>query len=174
MGVSSSFNPNVVIPLIRRVYPSMMPVEGIYNEGYSVTLLPDRLADEVGKWTFLSKKRLKRQIRNFGNHWMHSVSINQLICTDGKVTHVKPRVFNIYTQEDIDSFMVELANLSDIHGIVKLRKGEIWVKEATDPKDLNIDSRIMDGFMDRLHGRIEVKIVNVDGTFTLDHVLLNP
>ena len=173
MGASSSFNPNVIVPLIRRVYPSMIRPD-IYNESYPVTLLPDRLADEVGKWNFLSKKRLKRQIRNFGNHWMHSVSINQLICTDGKPTHVKPRVFYIYSQEDIDSFMVELANLADFHGIVKLRKGEIWVKEATDPKDLNIDSRIMDGFMDRLHGRIEVKIVNVDGTFTLDHVLLNP
>ena len=130
----------------------------IYNESYPVALLPGKLEDEVGKWTFLSRKRLKRQIRNFGNHWLHSVSINQLICTDGKPTHVKPMVFNIYGQEDIDSFMVELANLADFHGIVKLRKGEIWVKEATDPKDLNIDSRIMDGFMEKISGVEYVKV----------------
>ena len=173
MDAAGSFNPNAIIPLIRRIYPSMIKPTDIYNESYSVTLLPDFLADEVGKWNFLSKKRLKKQIRNFGNHWMHSVSINQLICTDGKPTHIKPRVFHIYTQEDIDSFMVELANLADLHGIVKLRKGEIWVKEVTDPKDLNIDPRIMDGFMDILHGRVEVKILNVDGTFTIEHVSIN-
>ena len=133
----------------------------IYNESYPVALLPGKLEDEVGKWTFLSRKRLKRQIRNFGNHWLHSVSINQLICTDGKPTHVKPMVFHIYSQEDIDSFMVELANLADFHGIVKLRKGEIWVKEATDPVNLNIDSRIMDGFMKKISGVAYVKVDTV-------------
>lgn len=159
MGASNSFNPNVIIPLVRRTYPTL--VRSIPDEIYPVTLLPDRLANEVDKWNFLSKKRLKRQIRNFGNHWMHSVSINQLICTNGKVTHVNPKVFSIFSQDDVDSFMVELANLADLHGIVKLRKGEIWVKEATDPVNLNIDSRIMDGFMEKISGVAYVKVDTV-------------
>ena len=165
----NSVSPNVVVPLVRRVFPSMVP------DGQSRPMeLPPVLAKQAEKWNFLSKRRLKMQLKNWGHHWQHNVMINKLICTDGKPTHFESKTHAMFEKEDIDRFMVELANVADLHGIVKLHDGTIWVKQTTDPKELNIDATIMERIMDRLIGRVEIKIVNVNETFTLDHVLLNP
>ena len=166
----NSVSPNVIVPLVRRVFPSMVP------DGQSRPMeLPPVLAKQAEKWNFLSKRRLKMQLKNWGHRWQHNVFINKLIYTDGKPTHYESKVYVMFESEDIDRFMVELANVADLHGIVKLHDGQtIWVKQITDPKELNIDATIMERIMDRLIGRMEIKIVNVDGTFTLDHVLLNP
>ena len=163
-------SPNVVIPLVRRVFPSM-----VQQEGQSRPMeLPPVLAKQAEKWNFLSKRRLKMQLKNWGHRWQHNVVINKLIYTDGKPTHFESKTHVVFEREDIDMFMVELANIADLHGIVKLHDGgTIWVKQTTNPKELNIDATIMEKIMDRLIGRTEIKIVNVDGTFTLDHVSLN-
>lgn len=162
--------PNVVIPMMRRVFPSM-----VQQEGQSGPMeLPPVLAKQAERWNFLSKRRLKMQLKNWGHRWQHNVFINKLIYTDGKPTHYESKVHVVFEKEDIDGFMVELANVADLHGIVKLHDGTIWVKQITDPKELNIDATIMERIMDRLRGRMELKIFNADGTFTLDHVLLNP
>lgn len=163
-------SPNVIIPMIRRVFPSMV------HDGQSGLMeLPPVLAKQAEKWNFLSKRRLKMQLKNWGHQWQHNVVINKLIYTNGKPTHFESKTHVVFGKEDIDSFMVELANVADLHGIVKLHDGgTIWVKQTTDPNELNIDAKIMEKIMDRLRGRMEIKIVNVDGTFTLDHVLLNP
>ena len=153
-------SPNFVIPLVRRVFPSMV------NDGQSGPMeLPPALAKQAEKWNFLSKRRLKMQLKNWGHRWQHNVFINKLIYTDGKPTHYESKVHVVFEKEDIDLFMVELANVADIHGIVKLHDGTIWVKQITDPKELNIDATIMERIMDRLIGRMEIKIVNVDWTF---------
>lgn len=160
--------PVPLIPMVRRVFPSMV------HDGQSGPMeLPEALAKQAEKWNFLSKRRLKMQLKNWGHRWQHTAFINKLIYTDGKPTHFESKTYVLFEREDIDRFMVELANIADLHGIVKLHNGTVWVKQTTDPKDLNIDATIMERIMDRLLGRVEVKIVNVDGTFTLDHVLLN-
>lgn len=167
----NSVSPNVVIPTIRRVFPSMVQVEGHAGP----MELPPVLAKQAEKWNFLSKRRLKMQLKNWGHCWQHNVVINKLIYTDGKPTHFESKIHVVFEKDDIDLFMVELANVADLHGIVKLHNGgTIWVKQTTDPKELNIDATIMERIMDRLIGRTEIKIVNVDGTFTIDHVPLNP
>ena len=120
---------------------------------------------------------MKMHLKNWWHPWRHNVVINKLIYTDGKPTHYESKTHVVFEKEDIDKFMVELANVADLHGIVRLPSGTIWVKQTTEPKELNIDATIMDKIMNLLRGRMEVKIFNVDGTFTvdtLDHVLLNP
>jgi hypothetical protein len=129
--------------------------------------LPPVLAKQAEKWNFLSKRRLKMQLKNWGHHWRHNVLINKLIYTDGKPTHFESKTHVMFEKGDIDGFMVELANIADLHGIVKLHDGTIWVKQTTNPKELNIDATIMERIMDRLQERWLVKIVNVDGTFNL-------
>ena len=42
-----------------------------------------------------------------------------------------------------DDFMVELANISDLHGIIKMREGEIWLRKVSDTRELNIDATTM-------------------------------
>ena len=164
-------SPNVIIPMMRRVFPSM-----VQQEGQSGPMeLPPVLAKQAEEWNFLSKRRLKMQLKNWGHCWQHNVVINKLICTNGKPTHFESKTHVVFEREDIDRFMVQRANVADIHGIVKLQHdGVSLVKQTTNSKELNIDATIMERIMDRLIGRMEIKIVNVDGTFTLDHVLLNP
>jgi hypothetical protein len=43
-----------------------------------------------------------------------------------------------------DDFMVELANLSDLHGIIKMSSRAIWLRKVNDPKELNIDAVTID------------------------------
>ena len=136
---------NPIIPLIRRVLPSM-----VYDEKSGPLELSPVLVEMAEKWNFLSKRRLKMQLKNWGNSWKNNVVISKLICTDGKPTHFESKIHVVSNREDIDMFMVELANLADLHGIVKLTKGVIWVRQVTDPKQLNIDSRVMDWLMKRI------------------------
>lgn len=156
----NSVSPNIVIPLVKRVFPSM-----VHDDKSGPMELPPVLAKQAEKWNFLSKRRLKMQLKNWGHHWQHNVVINKLICTDGKPTHFESKTHVMFEKEDIDRFMVELANVADLHGIVKLHSGTIWVKQTTNPKELNIDATIMERIMGRLRERWLVKIVNADGTF---------
>ena len=112
--------------------------------------LEERFVKEIGGWNFLSRRRLKHQIPNLQlSPWC--LSINKVICADGKKpTHFTSRSFNLFEESQRADFVVELGNLADLHGIIKLRKGNIWVREATDPKQLNIDPRVMDCLMERI------------------------
>ena len=42
-----------------------------------------------------------------------------------------------------DDFMVKLANLSDLHSIIKINEGAIWLRKVRDTKEFNIDANIM-------------------------------
>ena len=157
------YTPQVVMPMIRRVFPSMMS-SGM-EPGHRYPLV-EQFSKEIGGWNFLSKRRLKHQIPNVQlNLWC--ISINKVICTDGKPTHFTTREFNLLEEEGRNDFMAELGNLADLHGIIRLKKGVIWVKQATDPKQLNIDPRVMDGLMERIKEQCQVKYNKVDRTLTL-------
>ena len=94
---------NVVIPLVKRVFPSMFQ-----QEGQSGPMeLPPVLAKQAEKWNFLSKRRLKMQLKNWGHRWQHNVVINKLICTDGKPTHFESKIHVVFEGEDITVTPVE-------------------------------------------------------------------
>ena len=165
------YTPQVVMPMIRQVFPSMMSssLEPGIQPGHPYPLI-EKFAKEIGGWNFLSRRRLKHQIPNVQlNLWC--MSINKVICTDGTPTHFTSKAFNLLEEEGRNDFMVELGNLADLHGIIKLKKGVIWVKRAIDPKQLNIDPRVMDGLMERIKEQCQVKYNKVDMTLTLTRML---
>ena len=148
------YTPQAVMPMLKQVFPSMMRSKLDPNERYE---LNEHFVKEIGGWNFLSRRRLKHQIPNVQlNLWC--MSINKVICTDGKPTHFTSKAFNLLEEDGRDDFMVELGNLADLHGIIKLKKGVIWVKRATDTKQLNIDPRVMDGLMERIKEQCATKI----------------
>ncbi len=152
--------PSTMLPMVRRVFPTMIPDFPLE--------LPSDFASQVEKWTFLSRKRLKRQIKNFGTHWKHSISINKLVCEEGKPMKFTSRTFTLFHEDSIEKFMVELANLADLHGIVKLRQGEIWVKQISSPDQLNIDVGIIERFVERMKEQVYVKFAKADFTLKLE------
>ena len=155
--------PSIMMPMVRRVFPSMV------HDGQSGPMeLPDVLAKQAEKWNFLSKRRLKMQLKNWCHYWQHNVVINKLIYTDGKPTHYESKAHVMFESGDIDGFMVELANLADLHGIVKLHNGTIWVKQTTDSKELNIDATIIERFVERMKERMCVKFTKADFTLELE------
>lgn len=161
------YTPQVVMPMLRQVFPSMMQAKVDPNEKYP---LEGHIAKQISNWGFLSRRRLKHQIPNVQlNLWC--MSINKVICAGEKPTHFTSRAFNLLEEDGRNDFMVELGNLADLHGIIRLKKGVIWVKRATDTKQLNIDPRIMDGLMERIKEQCQVKYNKVDMTKKLTMML---
>ena len=151
---NSVYTPQIVMPMLRRVFPSMMQAKVDPNEKYP---LEGHIAKQISNWDFLSRRRLKHQIPNVQlNLWC--MSINKVICTNGMPTHFTSRAFNLLDEAELENFVAELGNLADLHGIIRLKKGVIWVKQTTDPKQLNIDPRVMDGLMERIKEQCETKI----------------
>ena len=99
----------------------------------------DDEAEQLRGCTFLSKSRLKRLIRTwrpiakYGGTFIVVVEYEA-----GKPTRKTWEKFTI--PEKRDDFIVKLANLSDLHGIIKMHTGHIWLRKVNDPKELNIDA----------------------------------
>ena len=72
----------------------------------------------------------------------------------GKPTHKRSKMFVLPNGEE--NISTELANLSDLHGIVALYSGSLWLARTSDPSELNIDDEVM--------GRIQeiVKIASME------------
>lgn len=113
---------------------------------YKVPL--DNALLEDASWNFLSKTRLKKRIRDFSPGAL-VVKVCKLLTVDGKLTgEFTTKHFNVLT--DLEPLAVELANCADLHGIVKLWRGGIWVKETSDPDKLNIDAKTLGWIMKRM------------------------
>ncbi len=53
------------------------------------------------------------------------------------------KITDFMMPRDREKLYLKLANLSDTHGILSLYCGTIWLAEAKDPKNLNIDADVM-------------------------------
>lgn len=166
MGINS-FNPSVVLPMIRRVYPTLMRASDV-GVPSDPCPLGENAAAQVASWSFLSKARMKRLIPFWRLSNGGYVSIKKAIYTNGKPTHVTMKNYFVFDEDSLDEFVVELGNLADLHGILKMGKGEIWVKESTDGNGLNIEPRIMDGIVKRIRKLREIKYSKWDGTIDLE------
>lgn len=139
-GNSRYYTPNMVMPLLRRVYPSMVGIPVSAKE--FVMPLADCEKARFNQCTFLSTNKLKKCFRT----WRPDKNIH-LIKLDFEGNEPIKRV-NLYSiPKELDDFIVELASLADLHGIVKVAGNAIWMKQAKDIKDLNVDSRMIDRIM---------------------------
>ena len=136
---------NVVIPMIRRIYPSMMSSESIANLNVP---LADIEIQNLRGCKFLSNRRLKKGIKDF--HPKGVVNIIKVFQENG-IPYKNVKAF-CYPAE-VDSFMVELATLADLHGIVKFSGHSIWLKQIEDVKNLNVDDKLIDRLSRSLTGK---------------------
>ena len=164
MSNNNYYLPNVVMPMIRKVFPSM--VSSSLETGLRYPLA-EQFSKEIGGWNFLSRRRLKHQIPNWVLDGWYG-TINRVICTNGTPTHFTSSQYNLMDERQREDFIAELGNLADLHGIIKMKRGVIWVKQTTETKQLNIDPRVMDGLMERIKELFRVKYKNVDKTLTLN------
>ena len=109
----------------------------------------DNEAEQLRGCTFLSKSRLKRLIKTwrpiakYGGTFIAVVEYES-----GKPTSKTWEKFRIPEQND--DFIVKLANLSDLHGIIKMHSGHIWLRKVNDPRELNIDETIVDRIANKM------------------------
>lgn len=145
MNNIDNYLPKVVMPMLRRVTPSLMRATDIHNNG--IFPLPSNC--NAKDWDFISRNKLKRiSIKNmkYDRH-TGGLYIAKLILDD---TTRLPTHYAENRVETIDEFVETLGGYADIYGIVRMGNGTIWVKEATDTSELNIDHKIMDRFVARL------------------------
>ena len=136
---------NVVIPMIRRIYPSMMSSESIDNLNIPLSNIE---IQNLRGCKFLSHGRLKRAIKNFRPKGL--VNIIRVFQENG-IPYKNVKAFCYPTE--FDSFMVELATLADLHGIIKFSGHSIWVKQIEDVKNLNVDDKLIDRLSRSLTGK---------------------
>ena len=97
---------------------------------------------------FLSHGRLKRAIKDFRPKGL--VNIIKVFQENG-IPYKNVKAF-AYPFE-FDNFMVELATLADLHGIIKFSGHSIWVKQIENVKDLNVDDKLIDRLSRSLTGK---------------------
>lgn len=144
-NAAQGYLPNVVMPMMRRIYPSMRSKESISNLNAPFA---DIEIQKLRGCTFLSNRRLKKNIKDF--HPKGLVNIIKVFYENG-IPYKNITSFP-YPME-VESFIAELATLADLHGIIKLAGHSIWVKQVGDVKDLNVDDKLIDLLSRSLTGR---------------------
>ena len=125
-----------ILPLVHRIYPMKIPM--CYDD-----------IEYLRGCDFLSKTRLKRLLKTWKPSFNgRRIAVHVVEYENSKPISKKTKVFVF--PESNDDFIVELANLSDLHGIIKMSNGSIWLREVNDPMKLNIDATIMGRISNRL------------------------
>lgn len=104
--------------------------------------LDDHERELLGGCEFLSKKWIMDRLKYEWKPMRGLVTIHVLLGDfAGKPTHKRSKMFVLPNGEETIS--TELANLSDLHGIVALYSGSLWLARTSDPSELNIDDEVM-------------------------------
>ena len=141
----TNYMPSVAIPMLRRVYPAMMD-----TNCSGKCRIYEKDAKRLKKCTFLSRGRIKTALRDWtGNLSYALVSIIEY--ENGEPTWRTPRLFRLPAK--MDDFLAELACLADLHGIIKMSRNEVYVRQIDKVEDLNIDVRLIDAFCRALGGK---------------------
>ena len=109
----------------------------------------------LGGCEFLSKKWIMDRLKYEWKPMRGLVTIHVLFGESmGKPMHKRSKMFVLPNGEETIS--TELANLSDLHGIVALYSGSLWLARTSDSSELNIDDEVM--------GRIQeiVRIASIE------------
>ena len=145
MSDNTVYTPNAVIPMIRRVFPSMIHMTRIKEQcgvAHKYPLIPWEVEMLRGR-KFMSRTQLKKRFKELKPSCY--IEINRV--EDGVAGELGNRVSKWYQlPEKFEDFIVELANLADRYGIIKVSNGTLWVKEAKEVGELNLDERVMDAY----------------------------
>ena len=110
--------------------------------------LEDNERDLFGNCDFLPKDLIMQRLLEW-KPILGLVSINILLYNfDGKPTHKRSKMFVLPKGEE--PIFTELANLSDVHGLVAMYSGSLWLARTSDTSELNIDADVMNRFQEIL------------------------
>ena len=144
------YTPKMVMPMLKRVFPTLMDPSGIDVMGGGK--VRDRVWDDEARrlrgCCFLSRNRLKKLLKGWRPDNKGKVGIVVVEYENLEPTWKTMQTFPIPDKKD--DFIVELANLSDLHGIIKMSASTIWVRKARDPRELNIDATTVDRIANKL------------------------
>lgn len=146
MSDNTVYTPNMVIPMIMRVFPSMIHTSRIDKElcgvAHKYSLIPQEVEMLRGR-KFMSRTQLKKRFKELKPSCY--IEINKVEA--GDTGELENRVSKWYQlPEMFEDFVVSLANLADRHGIIKVSNGTLWVKEAKEVGELNLDDRVLDAY----------------------------
>ena len=141
--MSNYYTPKTVMPMLRRIYPTMIKVSDI--DIMCGGKVRDRVwgdeAERLRGCLFLSRNRIKELLKWWKPFRKGGISIVVVEYENHKPTWKTVETFVFPDKKD--DFMVELANLSDLHGIIKMSEGAIWLGKVNDTRELNIDATTM-------------------------------
>lgn len=109
--------------------------------------LDDFEREMLGPGDFMGKEAIMGKLERDWRPVRGMVTINVLEGDEQithRATHKRVQMFVLPNGEE--TAFVELARLSDLHGVVGLYSGSIWLKRVSDPEELNIDADVMDMF----------------------------
>lgn len=88
----------------------------------------------------LSPTKIKRALKEFPPRFS-SIAIVVAKPTEGGCEYYTPKVFDLNC--DHEAFASEMGMLADLHCIVKLGNNVIWLRQAGEPNELNIDDKVL-------------------------------
>lgn len=88
----------------------------------------------------LSPTRIKRALQEFPPG-VSSITIVVAKPAEDRYKYYSPRVFDLNC--DHEEFVAEMGMLADLHCIVKIGNNVVWLRQASDPQELNIDDRVL-------------------------------
>lgn len=99
--------------------------------------------DDILQRKALSPTRIKRALKEFLPRFSSiTIVVAKPTKEDGyKYKYYPPKVFDLNC--DHEEFVAEMGMLADLHCIVKLGNNVIWLRQANDPKELNIDDKVL-------------------------------
>ena len=124
---------------------TITPVSGTswkaFSDPYTFQLTA-REREQLGSAGFLTKEQLMDSLKLQWKPFNGLITIHILSRDgDGKPTHKRSQIFVLPNGQE--NIFTELANLSDLHGIVALYSGSLWLARTSDPSELNIDDEVM-------------------------------
>ena len=141
--MSNYHTPEIVLPMLRSTtYPKMMKESGgMMGDGRIWEKLWYDESDRLRGCTFLSRSRFKRCLKGWRPFKNGRISIVVVEYDDFGPRWKTSSDFRF--PDEMEDFIVELANLSDLHGIIKLGNSSIWLRRVKDTRELNIDATTM-------------------------------
>ena len=108
--------------------------------------LYSRYYGEIARKKAMSLSQVKKSIRDFDMRFL-SVVVVTLCGKEGgegdEHPRAKAKARRFLFDGGADEFAAEMGMLADLHCIVKMGNGIIWVKRAMDTRELNIDEKVL-------------------------------
>jgi hypothetical protein len=100
----------------------------------------------LGDFKFLPKQYIMDKLKLDWKPQRGLMSIHVIVRDENGLPTMKDsKCWSCVDTIGVESYIMALAKLSDLHGIVGIFAGSIWLDKTNDPDQLNIDADVVDG-----------------------------